>query len=277
MSTFMVSTYARGATEIVLWSRTGGGRPENGENGRVRKPVAAVALLTTVILSCSGQRAANEAGPPEPTVSPGATMGRPTATQPDRNDKGENESGKNGPAHVDPPKGFRVLSAKAWLRCTAGPPLRGGCPTVVPRTRRNYLVETFGRPGGRFGVVEMAAGAPSDDHSKNKPPAFAHVVVEAGRPAFLIDLGPAATERDLSDELLQGSRPGAVDLGERTWGGWRGRLFLAEAFPGGGAHGDHLVFEWRRRGVIHRISLHTWVPTGRAEAMLKTIVASTSG
>jgi hypothetical protein len=120
----------------------------------------------------------------------------------------------------------------------------------------------------------MSAGAPRDAPAANAPPGFAHVVLEAGGPRFLIDFGTPAATATLSDSLLQQSRSGAVLLGSRRWGDRSGRLLLAEPFPGGGAHGDHLVFEWKRGAVIHRISLHAWVPVSQAEAALKRIVVS---
>jgi hypothetical protein len=210
--------------------------------------------------------------------SPGDVTESPAET-PTRKPKGGDKPDKPkddepSPPHVDAPRGFEVVSAKAWTRCNAGSPLKGACPTIVPKTKRNYLVESFGKPGGRFGVLEMSSGAARDAPEANAPPGFAHVVLEAGAPRFLIDFGGVVAEASLSDDLLHQPRSGAVLLGKRRWGGTAGRLLLAEAFPGGGAHGDHLVFQWKRGGVIHRVSLHAWVPSQKAEAALKEMVVS---
>jgi hypothetical protein len=208
--------------------------------------------------------------------SPNASPTRkPRGHKPEGRD-GKKGDGKSTGPKLDPPPGFTVIPAKAWARCNAGPPLKAACPKVLPKTKGPYLVESFGKPGGRFGVLEMISGAPRDDPSANAPPAFAHVVLEAGGPRFLIDFGGIAATASLTDSLLQQPRSGAVLIGKRKWGGREGRLLLAEPFPGGGAHGDHLVFQWRRHGVIHRISLHAWVPAKKSEKTLETIVSSAS-
>jgi hypothetical protein len=213
----------------------------------------------------------------EPEPRTGETS--PTAASPARKPKGgDNADGKSdgspGQPKVDPPPGFEAIPDKAWARCSAGAPLAGACPTIVPKTKRNYLVESFGRPGGRFGVLELSSGAQRDAPEANAPPAFGHLVLEAGGPRFLIDFGAAVTTATLSDDLIREPRSGTVLLGPRRWGKRKGRLLLAEPFPGGGAHGGHLVFQWRRRAVIHRVSLHAWVPAGKAEAALEKIVRS---
>jgi hypothetical protein len=235
------------------------------------------AAMVLLLASCGdspdpGEQAARS---PSPELSPGVRITPTPEVVPPHDKKGGKEKDKLpvGP-EVDPPKGFQIVHTKAWERCNAGSPLKGACPTVVPKTRRNYLVESFGKPGGRFGVLEMSSGAPRDDPKANAPPAFAHVVLEAGGPRFLIDFGGVAATAALSDSLLRQPRTGAVALGMKTWGGVTGRLLLAEPFPGGGAHGDHLVFQWKRGGVIHRISMHAWVPVARAEAAFRTLVTS---
>jgi hypothetical protein len=239
---------------------------------RLRVVLFVVVALVVAACSDSGEPTAQES----PDVSAESPQPSPNASptrKPGGND-GDGKPEKPAGPDVDPPKGFEVVSTRAWERCNAGPPLKGACPTIVPKTRRHYLVESFGRPGGRFGVLEMSAGAPRDNPEANAPPAAGHVVLEAGGPRYLIDFGGVTAAASLSDSLLQQPRSGAVLLGKRNWGGQRGRLLLAESFPGGGAHGDHLVFQWKRGGVIHRISMHAWVPVAQAERMFETLVAS---
>jgi hypothetical protein len=244
----------------------------------VRSSLAVAATLVLLLFAgCDGGDGGTRTAEASPSESPDPTSPSPSAEPTKKDGGGGKDDKKDGPAtpevpDVDPPQGFEVVSAKAWTRCTAGPPLKGHCPTVVPKVKRNYLVESFGKPGGRFGVLEMSSGAPRDTPEANRPPAVSHVVLEAGPKRFLIDFGGVAGEAALTDDLLRQSRSGALLLGKRTWGGVKGRLILAEPFPGGGAHGDHLVFQWKRGGVIHRISSHAWVPAARAEAALKTIV-----
>jgi len=232
-----------------------------------------LAMVAFLLAGCpdEGGPTAQDDQSPSPNVSAETHSPGPTKTPDKPGDKKDDEPAS---PDVDPPRGFEVVSTKAWKRCNAGPPLKGACPTVVPKTKRNYLVESFGRPGGRFGVLEMSSGAPRDNPEANAPPAAAHVVLEAGGPRYLIDFGGVAAEATLSDSLLQQARNGAVALGKRKWGGQKGRLLLAEAFPGGGAHGDHLVFQWKRGGVIHRSSMHAWVPVKEAEDAFETVVAS---
>jgi hypothetical protein len=251
-----------------------------GENGPVRSQAGVAAFLVVFLFAALALVAcpSDEEGPQasgDETPSPAGSVKSPESPSPARKPKGgDKPDEKPSPPRDDAPRGFEIVATKAWTRCTAGPPLKGACPTIVPKVKRHYLVESFGKPGGRFGVLELSAGAPRDAPEANAPPGFAHVVLEAGGPRFLIDFGAPAATATLSDTLLQQSRSGAVLLGAREWGDRSGRLLLAEPFPGGGAHGDHLVFEWRRGGVIHRISLHAWVPVAKAESALKKIVVS---
>jgi hypothetical protein len=101
-----------------------------------------------------------------------------------------------------------------------------------------------------------------------------HVVAEAGMPRFLIPLGPAAPSSAPLGELIQSRRSQAVSLGRVRWGGRRGTLALAESFPGGGAHGDHLVFRWREAKVTAVLSLHVWAPVSETKATLEALVKS---
>jgi hypothetical protein len=231
------------------------------------------ALLAGVLILLAG---CPDSGGPDATdqdPSPGASVESPDANPTRKPKGGKRPNGKPEAPDVDLPPGFEIVTSKVLERCVT-PPLKGTCPIIVPKTKRNYLVESFGRPGGRFGVLEMSSGAPRDDPTANAPPAFAHVVLEAGKPGFLIDFGSVSATAKLSDDLVRQDRSAAISLGSRRWGKRKGRLLLAEPFPGGGAHGGHLVFQWRRGAVIHRVSLHAWVPAKKAEAVLERMIRS---
>lgn len=281
VSTFMCSTYDPGSPSSFfghLLPDSGGQRPKKGDNHRVRSSLAVAATLALLLLAgCDGGDGGARVTESSPSGSPSDPASPSPSKSPKKDGAGRKDDRKDGPdkpevPDVDPPRGFEVVSAKAWTRCNAGPPLKGHCPTVVPKVKRNYLVESFGTPGGRFGVLEMSSGAPRDTPEANRPPDVSHIVLEAGPKQMLIDFGGVTGEATLTDDLLHQTRSGALLLGKRTWGGVKGRLILAEPFPGGGAHGDHLVFQWKRGEVIHRISSHSWVPATRAQAALKTIV-----
>ena len=168
------------------------------------------------------------------------------------------------------------LPERAAAICVKGPPLKRACPSFVPAIQKNrsYLVDSFGRPGGRFQVLEMAAGATTGDFSRNAPPGVSHVVVEIGKPGFLIDLGEPVETSSSIDSLLETSRSGSnVVSPEAAWK-WDKKLILAESFPGGGAHGDHLIYEWQRGARTYRVSLHVWTPSVESVRTLHAIVRS---
>ena len=167
------------------------------------------------------------------------------------------------------------LPPRALEVCAKGPPLSRACPTLVPVVKKSsYLVDSFGRPGGRFQVLEMAAGAPGNDFARNSPPRVSHVVIEVGKPEFLIDLGEPAATTSALDSLLGTARSGSQLLSpEKKWD-WNQELVLAESFPGGGAHGDHLIYRWKKGGMEYRVSLHAWTPGAEAVRTLHAIVRS---
>ena len=165
------------------------------------------------------------------------------------------------------------LPPKAEEICIQGPPLSRACPLLVPQVRgTSYLIDSFGRPGGRFQVLELAAGAASNkDPARNAPPRFAHVVIEVGKPGFLIDLGEPAPNKLPLEELLDQDLDQAQDV---TANGWGETLMLAPSFPSGGAHGSHLIYRWKGGGYEYRISLHGWAPASSLVNTLRAIVRS---
>lgn len=232
----------------------------------------AVLLVVSVGAACTEGGDAPRAG-----GSPGETAEAPTPDEspPERDQKKPKKDDE--PRTVKVPGGATLgdLPDRAFRLCTKGPPLSRACPLLVPVVfPSKYVIDSFGRPGGPFQVLELAAGAPGSNFSRNAPPRVAHVVVESGKPQFLIDLGEPAGEplplrRVLGDHL---DAPQPVTLDKR-WG-WKTQLVLAPSFPAGGAHGDHLVYRWKSGGMEHVISLHAWEPAGEAVRTLHAIVRS---
>ena len=222
----------------------------------------ALLVIATGAVACTGDGSTPRATP-EASSSPDDET---SVSPPDKEGTGGHE--------IEAPAGFILTPTRALRRCPQPPPLSGECPAIIPAASDHVLVESFGKPGGHFQVLELTAGAPRKDPAANAPPHLVHVVVEAGDARHLIDFGDPTGSGPLQDSLLEARRDAPVGLGHRTWGGVTGELMLAPSFPGGGAHGDHLVFRWRRGKVIHNVSLHAWVPVAEAESTLRKMVVS---
>ena len=236
---------------------------------------ACVVLLGIALI---GPACTNGDEGPRASRSPSATTSTPSPDDsPSKPDKRKPNKGDD-PHTVKVPGGATLtkIPERALELCTKGPPLSRACPLLVPVVfPSKYVIDSFGRPGGRFQVLELAAGAPSNrDFARNAPPRVAHVVIEAGEPQFLIDLGepagPALPLREVLGDELDAPQPVTLD---KRWG-WRARLTLAPSFPGGGAHGDHLMYRWKSGGMEHVVSLHVWEPVGEAVRTLHAIVRS---
>lgn len=253
----------------------------------MRSPRLLAVFLVTMI-AISGSFAACTDEEPEPPVQTPIETPQESPS-PDASSDGPKKGGdkdKEGKDEKDQPKLVEVkggatlstLPDRAAEICAKGPPASRACPTLVPLVKgSNYVVDTFGKPGGRFQVVEMAAGAPSSkDFTRNAPPRVAHVVVEAGKPGFLISLAtdPGFVEPLPLQRILDGQRDYAQPVVlERSWG-WNTSLILAASFPGGGAHADHIVYGWKRNGLEYRVSIHAWRPVGQAVRTLHRMVRS---
>ena len=217
--------------------------------------------------------------PPYQVQDPGVSdeRGETESPSPRRNNNDANDK-PDEQRIVEVPGGSRLtpLPPRAEEICGQGPPLSRTCPRYVPLVRGvSYVVDTFGRPGGRFQVLELAAGAPSNrDFSRNAPPRVAHVVIEVGKPQFLIDLREPYPNKIPLDLLLGEDLDQAQYVGpEKSWD-WNAMLVLAPSFPSGGAHADHLVYRWREGGLEHVVSLHAWEPATEAVRTLHAIVRS---
>lgn len=204
----------------------------------------------------------------EPTASPSVTK---TPEKPDKPEPPEPPE----IVHVKGGADLSELPPKAAEACAKGPPLGRACPELVPVVKgSSYLVDGFGRPGGRFQVLEMAAGAPGNNFARNSPPRVSHVVIETGQPGFIIDLGEPVPASGSLDSLLATARSGSQLVSPQKGWDWNQKLILAESFPGGGAHGDHLIYEWVKGSYTYRVSLHAWTPGVEAVRTLHAIVRS---
>jgi hypothetical protein len=159
-------------------------------------------------------------------------------------------------------------------RSTAGGVL--GCPELVPRTETAPRFKAF-KPFRDHAVFFAEWSGPYPGIvRRNRPPRFAHLVVQAGDLerglAFAI---PAAGSMQGSGGVVARRRSEAISYGQRSWGGKQGLLVLAPSFPHGGIDGDHLMLIWESNGIDHSVSLHAWLPLVEAEATLRKVVMST--
>ena len=144
---------------------------------------AALALSLTVIpVACDGEPARGPGGKDSPGVSSAGPSRSPEPTKKDGNKDGKKDEEEEKTVRVPGGATLASLPPSAEKICIQGPPLSRACPLLVPQVREGtYLVDTFGRPGGRFQVLELAAGAPSNnDFSRNAPPRVSQVVIEVG-------------------------------------------------------------------------------------------------
>ena len=139
-----------------------------------------------------------------------------------------------------------------------------------------YVASTIPRPGLGYETFDLRYRWPYATARQNRPPRFAHVVVEGGdlRHAIPFDVSSAKKGR-LDDALVDRERSTAVRIGTPTWGGRRGVLALAPSFDRSSTiHGDHLVFVWKEGATGYVVSLHVWTPVAETVRTLKAIVAS---
>lgn len=173
-----------------------------------------------------------------------------------------------------------ALAEKRVAHCRRSALLRTLCPTRVPRVRAPYLShlarDLLGSTG-RLDVFGLERGPPDPEHpERNRPPRMAHIGLLAGQTERISPWlepwnEPASA---LRDGLLTPERAESISFGLVTWGGTRGLLFLAPAYPTGGYLGDHLVFVWRDEGVSRAVTLHAWEPLTEAAATLRAMTLS---
>jgi hypothetical protein len=109
-----------------------------------------------------------------------------------------------------------------------------------------------------------------------RPPAWSHVVIQAGnlRHAFPFQFPTRGRGRSHLDGLFARTRTHAIYVGTFTWGGRKGTVVLAPDFPAGGEQGNHLIFRWRQHGTEFAVGLHGWEPLSQTFAALHQMVIS---
>jgi hypothetical protein len=178
----------------------------------------------------------------------------------------------------------RMTATPAYILrvCRSSVLLHAACPRRLPYVARLRSQQAFdvvslcvaGRPGClgiHWDDLEIEASGIGD-----RPPRFTHVSILAGSlaKAFPFAYPVGGKRARLENGLFARDRPRPIFFGAVVWGGRRGTLVLAPAYPVGGEEGDHLIFRWRRGATGYAIGLHAWEPLTRAEATLRAIVES---
>ena len=150
------------------------------------------------------------------------------------------------------------------------------CPRRAPKTS-DYVAREIDRLRLPYSTFELRSGWPYGDPAKNRPPAFAHVVVEVGdvKAALGFPLEELPEVIPSSEATLDRDRRDSANLGSVEWGGRSGTLLLAPSFARASTiHGDHLIFVAPKGNPEFLISLHAWYPQQAIEA-LRQIVETT--
>jgi hypothetical protein len=176
-----------------------------------------------------------------------------------------------------------VIPGRFLEECQQNEWVARACPRVLPLTTSRYRGGLIDFGSGSFSSVYLSASAPYEGRpTRNRPPRFSHVVIEAGAHRAFVRLAasgevvehPARAWPGDQESLLFRPRRNPVLLAERTWGDRPGRLFLFPGYPVGGIHGDHLVFLWQEGEVDRAVSLHAWSPIEESIATLQAMVES---
>jgi hypothetical protein len=173
--------------------------------------------------------------------------------------------------------------------CRQSAVLRTACPSTVPAVTEPYRARTFSRaPRGEFATFDAQSGALHPDASpENRPPRFAHIVIEAGdlRHAYQTFAYPQSGRpvRVVAGLLRSSPRmraarehiPHALFIGEFRWGGRTGTVTLAppDRYVDSLIAG-HFAFRWTQGDRDYVVSLHAWEPAPEALATLRAVVAS---
>ena len=140
--------------------------------------------------------------------------------------------------------------------------LRPICTRRVPHVSGNYRA-FLARDAERTQLSRLHVFDLEYFGSPLHPPNGAHITIAAGavsRLTSFADPTSASPVVALTGAVRKRARSQPISFGPRTWNGQSGILYLAPEYPSGGQLGDHLVFQWRRSGLMYVISLHSWAP-----------------
>lgn len=181
---------------------------------------------------------------------------------------------------------IRLMATPAAVlhACESSRLLRPACPRRLPYVNHlpsespyDVFLCRIGRKGCAgltWDDLELEHAGPGD-----RPPAWAHMSVEAGRiassPASLFPWPIKGNPVQPRNGLFSHRRSQFLFLGQIRVGARGGMLILAPSYPLGGMVGDHLIFYWRANSIDYVISLHGWEPFLQVVATLRAIVAST--
>jgi hypothetical protein len=180
---------------------------------------------------------------------------------------------------------FRRMPARAAQVCQSLGGVKDVCPSLLPKAN-TYSAREIERSGLGYVTFNMEAGTSYADTSRDRPPSFAHVVLEGGDLEASLDVlvfsrRQLVVARDgLLDSperrrALSKNPPRTLYLGKRNWAGRNGELVLAPPYDSvASIHGGHLLFAWSERGMDYAVSLHAWEPFTETERSLRLVVES---
>jgi hypothetical protein len=184
---------------------------------------------------------------------------------------------RGGSGETVPPQAASVGSIPGELAriCLSAAGGRLPCPQIVPEARKPYRWDVFSPLKGHTVFFAEWSGPYPGIVRENKPPRFAHLVVQAGDLHRVLEFPLPTTGPESSPpEEPSPDRRKALLLDRPAWGGRDGILVLAPPFPGGGIEGDHLMFVWKEASADYSVSLHAWLPMEETITTLQAMVES---
>jgi hypothetical protein len=175
-------------------------------------------------------------------------------------------------------------------KCRGIEQLRPACPTEAPEPQqRSFDAKTFNSGS----VWTFSAQAGIEGATVSAPPAFVHVVAQAGdlRNAFgtftysrssivkpFNGILNSPLRRRLESLGSSGKTPRGLYLGRVTWGRKTGDLVLVPSFEvSDSIDAGHLLFMWSAGKVFYAMSLHAWEPFLQTVSTLRGMVTTAPG